>query len=102
MISLLSKGLLRGWLQNWYNNSEGVLCCEIEKLVKMLILSGIKVINLEEGGQKYEMGRVEKEPYGFGLKLEIVISSNGNQSKLCYCMLHQSVQISCSVMFDSL
>ena len=42
----------------------------------MLILSGIKVINLEEGGQKYEMGRVEKEPYGFGLKLEIVISSN--------------------------
>ena len=42
----------------------------------MLILSGIKVINLEEGGQKYEMGRVEEEPYGFGLKLEIVISSN--------------------------
>ena len=76
MISLLSKGLLRGWLQNWYNNSEGVLCCEIEKLVKMLILSGIKVINLEEGGQKYEMGRVEEEPYGFGLKLEIVIPSN--------------------------
>ena len=42
----------------------------------MLILSGIKVINLEEGGQKYEMGRVEEEPYGFELKLEIVISRN--------------------------
>ena len=42
----------------------------------MLILSGIKVINLGDGGQNDEMGRAEEEPYSVGLELEIAISTN--------------------------
>ena len=103
LISLLSKGLLRGWLQNWYNNSEGVLCCEIEKLVKMLILSGIKVINLEEGGQKWN-GKSWGRTLWFWIEIGDShikkLLTSPSSATACSTSQFRSVAQSCSTLCD--